>query len=37
MYPVGLVLIGVGLAISLIFTPHSTKLPPDHIELAPDL
>ncbi len=37
MYPVGLVLIGVGLVMSLIFTPHSTKLPPDHIELAPDL
>ncbi len=37
MYPVGLVLIGVGLVISLIFTPHSSKLPPDHIELAPDL
>jgi MFS family permease len=36
MYPVGLVLIGVGIAISLVFTPHSRVLPPDHIELAPD-
>jgi MFS family permease len=37
MYPVGLVLIGSGFVISLIFTPHSQKLPPDRIELAPDL
>ncbi len=37
MYPVGLVLISVGLAISLSFIPRSKKLPPDHIELAPDL
>jgi MFS family permease len=37
MYPVGLVLIGAGLVLSLIFTPRSRKLPPDHIELAPDL
>jgi len=37
MYPVGLVLIAVGLSISLVFTPHSRKLPPDRIELAPDL
>ena len=37
MYPVGLVLIGAGLVMSLIFTPRSRKLPPDHIELAPDL
>ena len=37
MYPVGLVLIAIGLLISLIFTPHSRKIPPDRIELAPDL
>ena len=37
MYPVALGFIGVGLVISLVFIPHSRKLPPDHIELAPDL
>jgi len=37
MYPVGLVLIGIGIALTLIFVPRSKKLPPDHIELAPDL
>ncbi len=37
MYPVGIVLIAIGLTISLIFTPRSSKLPPDRIELAPDL
>ena len=37
MYPVGLALIGLGIFISLIFIPRSKKLPPDHIELAPDL
>lgn len=37
MYPVGLVLIGVGIIISLSFIPRSKKLEPDHIELAPDL
>ena len=37
MYPVGLVLIGIGIILSLIFIPRSKKLSPDHIELAPDL
>ena len=37
MYPVGLVLIGIGIVLSLIFIPRSTKLPPDHVELAHDL
>ncbi|HEX2697628.1 MAG TPA: MFS transporter [Anaerolineales bacterium] len=37
MYPVSLALIGIGLVISLIFIPRSKRLPPDHIELAPDL
>jgi MFS family permease len=37
MYPVGIILIAIGLSISFIFTPHSSKLPPDRIELAPDL
>ncbi len=37
MYPIGLVLIGIGIALTLIFVPRSKKLPPDHIELAPDL
>lgn len=37
MFPVGLALIVLGLVISLIFIPRSKRLPPDHIELAPDL
>lgn len=37
MYPVGIILIAIGLSISFIFTPRSSKLPPDRIELAPDL
>jgi MFS family permease len=37
MYPVGLVLIGIGFLLSLIFIPHSKKLPPDHVEFAHDL
>jgi len=37
MYPVGLMLIAIGIVLSLVFIPRSTKLPPDHIELAPDL
>jgi len=36
MYPAGLVLIGIGLLLSLIFIPPSQRLPPDHIEFAPD-
>ncbi len=35
MYPVGLVLIGLGIAMSLIFVPPSAKLPMP-VELAPD-
>jgi MFS family permease len=37
MYPVGLVLIGIGLAMTYLFVPRSSKLPPERIELAPDL
>ena len=37
IYPVGLVLIGLGVAMTLIFVPRSRKLPPERIELAPDL
>ncbi len=37
MYPVGLILMGFGLAVSLIFIPRSKKLPVDHIELEPDI
>jgi MFS family permease len=37
MYPVGLGLIGFGLVISLMFIPRSKRLPPEHVELAPDL
>jgi MFS family permease len=37
IYPVGLVLIGLGVAMTLIFVPRSLKLPPERIELAPDL
>jgi len=36
MYPVGLGLIGIGVLLSLIFIPTSKRLPPDHIEFAPD-
>lgn len=37
MYPVGLGLIGVGTAITLLFVPRSRILPPERIELGPDL
>jgi MFS family permease len=37
MYPVGLLLIGLGLLITLAFVPRSTVLPPERIELGPDL
>ncbi len=37
MYPVSLALIGVGMAVSLVFIPRSRKLSPEHIELSPDL
>lgn len=37
MYPVSLALIGIGVAVSLIFIPRSKKLAPEHIELSPDL
>ena len=37
VYPVSLVLIAVGVAITLLFVPRSQKLPPERIELAPDL
>ncbi len=37
MYPVGLVLIAVGVALTLLFVPRSQKLPAERIEIAPDL
>lgn len=37
MYPVGIVLIGLGLIITLVFVPRSRVLQPERIELAPDL
>lgn len=37
VYPVSLVLIGIGFITALIFIPRSPRLPPDHIELAPEL
>ena len=37
IYPVGLVLIALGVALTFIFVPRSQKLPPERIELAPDL
>lgn len=37
MYPVSLVLIGLGILLSLSLIRPSKKLPPEHIELAPDL
>lgn len=36
-YPLAILLIAIGLAISLKFIPPSPKLPPDHIELSPEL
>ncbi len=36
MYPIGLILIAVGVALTLLFVPRSQKLPPEHIELAAD-
>jgi MFS family permease len=36
-YPVGLVLIGLGVVLTFIFVPRSGKLSPERIELAPDL
>ncbi len=36
-YPVGLVLIGLGMVLTFIFVPRSGKLSPERIELAPDL
>jgi MFS family permease len=37
VYPVALVLIAAGVAITLLFVPRSRQLPPERIELAPDL
>ncbi len=37
VYPVGLVSIAVGVLLTLIFVPRSSRLPPERIELAPDL
>ncbi len=37
MYPVGLGLMALGLILTLALVPRSPKMPPDHIELAPDL
>lgn len=37
MYPVGLVLIGLGVIVTLVFVPRSGVLQPERIELAPDL
>jgi MFS family permease len=37
MYPAGLILIALGILLTLIFVPRSPKLPPERIELAPDL
>ncbi|HTO99752.1 MAG TPA: MFS transporter [Anaerolineales bacterium] len=37
VYPVGLALIGLGVLLTVLFVPRSEKLPPERIELAPDL
>jgi len=37
IYPVSLILIAVGVFMTFIFVPRSHKLPPERIELAPDL
>ena len=34
VYPIGLILITIGLIISLVFVPRSKRLPPEHIELT---
>jgi len=37
IYPISLVLIAFGLVISLIFVRRSRMLPPDHVELSPEM
>jgi MFS family permease len=37
VYPVGLVLIGLGVLLTILLVPRSAKLPPERIELSPDL
>ena len=37
IYPISLVLIAFGLVISLIFVRRSRMLPPDHLELSPEI
>ncbi len=37
MYPVALALIAFGVAMTWLFVPRSQKLPPERIELSPDL
>jgi len=37
IYPVSMILIAVGVFMTFIFVPRSHKLPPERIELAPDL
>lgn len=37
MYPVGLVLMALGVVMTLLFVPRSPRLPPERIELGPDL
>ncbi len=37
VYPVSLVLIALGLLMTFLFVPRSQRLPPERIELAPDL
>ena len=37
VYPVSLVLIALGVLLTFLFVPRSSKLPPERIELAPDL
>ena len=37
IYPVALIAIAIGFVVSIIFTPHSKHIPPDHIELTHQL
>ncbi len=37
MYPVGLALMAIGVMLTLTLVPRSPKIPPEHIELGPDL
>ena len=37
VYPIGLVMMGIGLVISLVFVPRARRIQPEHIELTHEL